>query len=198
MQQLKQYDDKKGKIPRHKQASSKDDNLETPDELYQYLCETNDIKCELDPFANSKNSKCYYYFTYEQNALNLEYLIPNGKPTDHKPKGVFINHPHTLHKEVLEHTKNQWSKHDLDILLIIPANTVRPPFWNEFIGKYLHQGIEVEPLINQNGNGYLNFKKEGKSTKFDSRNGYLLVRYFSQKKWTEHVIKLNKIMNCYG
>lgn len=201
--EMKSYDDRKGRIPRHKQASSKDDDLETFEDLYYYLCNKYDIVCELDPYTKvypdgTTNSKCTYSFTVEQNALNLEYLIPDGLPTDRKPTGIFINHPHSLHAEVLEHNLNQWLTHDLDMLMVIPSNSIRPPYWHKYIEKYHYKGIEYDALITNlfplkeepdAPNGYLNFKKRGKDTEFDSRNGYLVVRYYSKESLTKLLLR---------
>jgi hypothetical protein len=213
---LSEFDIRKGKIAKHKMPSSRDDLLETPWDLYYYLCEKHGILCELDPFSSAPifkdeklvvptNAKCTYNFTFEMNFdLQLDYTI-DGTPFGKKPTGVWINHPHTLHEEVLRYNHQQWLKHDLDMLMIIPANSVRPPYWNKYVGIHEHRGLEVEPLnwINpeqrdKGVTGYINFKKEGEDSEFESRNGYLVLRYFSiksYKKWISD--KYSLIMENY-
>lgn len=204
---LSKFDIRTGKIAKHKMPSSKDDLLETPEDLYYILTQKHDILCELDPFSTApifddnnrllrkSNSKCTYNFTFEMNYdLQLDYTL-DGTPDGQKPTGVWINHPHTLHEEVLQYNQRQWLKHDLDMLMIIPSNSVRPPYWHKFVNRHLHRGIEVEPLtwINpeqpeKGETGYINFKKGGEDTEFESRNGYLCIRYFSiasYKKWVQ-------------
>jgi len=210
-----EFDDRKGRIAKHKMPSSRDDLLETPWDLYYYLVHKHDIIPDLDPFSSAPifddnerlvtptNSKCTYNFSFEMNYdLQLDYTL-DGTPYGQKPSGVWINHPHTLHEEVLKYNHKQWLKHDLDMLMIIPANSVRPPYWNKYVGIHEHRGLEVEPLtwINpeqreKGVTGYINFKKEGEDTEFESRNGYLCIRYFSiasYKKWIQKTF--NEIFN---
>lgn len=194
---LKPFDNTSATIPRHKMKRSVDDEFDTEERIYYPLCNHFDIVCELDVFTNEweedgqkkTNSKCIYNFTIEDNALEVEWLLPDGK----KPTGVWWNDPHSLHKETLEKSLEQWQRHDLDILGILPGNTVRPPFFYENVMKYLHKGIEIEPVIDwdnpsENG-GYMRFEKRGEATKHISVNGYLAIRYFSKDSWTRFIKK---------
>lgn len=201
--ELKQVDDSKA-TPRHKQRSSLDDHYNTPDDLYYALIDHYDITPELDPFTEvwtvnnvtKSNSKCIYYFTEEDNAFEQEWLLPDGK----RPTGVWINNPHSLHKETLEKCLEQWRKHDLDILFIIPANTCRPNYWYEYVQQYLNKGLIIEPLIDYSKtkkSGYINFQKGDKGTKYNSRNGYLIIRYYSKKSWTRFLKKRAEESNTY-
>lgn len=192
--------------PRHKQRSSIDDHYNTPDDLFYALIDHYDIIPELDPFTETwiendtikSNSKCIYSLTEEDNAFESEWLLPDGK----RPTGVWINDPHSLHKETLVKCLEQWRKHDLDILFIIPANTCRPSYWYENVQKYLNHGLIVEPLIDwskpeDKRNGYINFQKGTEKTKYNSRNGYLIIRYYSKKQWTRFLKKRTMESNTY-
>lgn len=203
---LKQKDNTSKSIPRHKMKSAVDDEYETPDELYYSLTSHYDIVCELDVFANEwyenevmkTNSKCLDYFTIEDNALEVEWLLPDGK----KPTGIWWNDPSTLHKECLVKSEQQWLRHDLDILGMLPANTVRPPYFYNHVQRYNNKGLIIEPLINWNNptvdGGYINFKKRGKDTEFSSRNGYIIIRYFSKDSWTNYLKKWRLESKRYG
>lgn len=205
---LEAVDKTTNKIPRHKMASSKESTLETPDDLYYYLIDKHDIIPELDAFSTNyydkdgtkigSNSKCLYNFTIEDNAgLTKDLLLPDGK----KPTGVWSNHPFDIHEVVLEYLRDQWLKHDLDIIDILPANCVRPPYWSKFVEPYIHKGIEVSALTSNlyptksepdTPNGYTQFLRKGEATEFDSRNGMLVIRYFSKNNFIKH------IKNLYG
>lgn len=203
---LKEFDNSSATLPRHKQQSAVDDIFETKDDLYYEQTKKYDIVCELDPYAmewmengyTKTNSKCLYHFTPEDNALEQEFLLPDGS----KPTGVWTNHPYSYHKECLEHHRNQWQKHDLDILSIISTVPTRPPWWNEYVQQYLNQGIIVEPLVSwteEHGlSGYVSFLKKGKPTKYESRNPYLMIRYFSKKSWTRFIKSRCELMKGYG
>lgn len=206
MDELKQVDNTSATIPRHKMKRAVDDDFGTPDRIYYPLCKRHDIVCDLDVFAGEyevngvlkSNSKCLDYYTIKDNALEKDWLLPNEK----KPTGIWWNDPHSLHKETLEKSLEQWLKHDLDILGILPGNTVRPPFFYENVIKYLHKGIEIEPVIDwdnpEDNGGYINFEKNGKPTEFISVNGYLAIRYFSKDSWTRFIKKRIGEMKTYG
>jgi hypothetical protein len=206
---LKEIDDSKGNVPRHKMASSKESTLETPDDLYYYLCKKHNILCELDAFSTNyydedglvkgTNSKCTYNVSFLENSDLTKDLI-SFMPNNRKPTGIWSNHPFDIHEQVLKYLKEQWLKDDLDIIDILPANCVRPPYWSKYVEPYLHRGIEVEALTtnlyplqsDSSSNGYTSFERKGEKTEFDSRNGMLVIRYFSKKNYITH------IKNLYG
>lgn len=204
---LKEFDNSSASMARHKMARSKDDEFGTEDRIYYPACKHWDIQPELDVFAGwyqdeagqwRSNSKCLEFFTFEDNALERDWLLKDGS----KPTGVWWNDPHSLHRETLEKSLEQWQKHDLDILGILPGNTVRPPFFYENVIKYLHRGIEIEPLIDwdnpsENG-GYMVFEKKGKPSEYQSVNGYLAIRYFSKESWTRFLKTRVEVMRSYG
>lgn len=203
---LKEIDNTSQSIARHKMASAVDDELSTPDDVFYDQTNHYDIVCDLDPFTTTwiengvlkSNSKCIESFTINENALEVEWLLPDGS----KPSGVWINHPHSLHKETLSKALEQWQRHDLDMIMIIPANTVRPPYWSVLVQPYLNKGLIVEPLVDRKygttKGGYINFKRRGEDSEYDSRNGYLVIRYFSKQSWTRFLKKRIKLMKSYG
>lgn len=203
---IKDVDNTSATIPRHKMKRSVDDEFDTEERIYYPLIQHWDIIPELDVFSGEhmegdtlkSNSKCIYSFTIRENAFETEWLLPDGS----KPTGIWWNDPHSLHKETLERSLNQWLKHDLDILGIIPGNTVRPPFFYNNVLRYLHRGIEIEPVIDyanpsENG-GYMRFEKRGKPTEHISVNGYLAIRYFSKDSWTRFLKKQKIANSSYG
>ncbi len=143
------------KIPRHKRPSSTDDEFETPDELYQDLCYKYNIFPQLDVAATKENSKCKFFFTKEDNALNHEWYMD-----------FWCNHPHTLHAEFVEKCHKQVCKNDRQGLQIIPANCARTTYWHKYIeGKQEYHAIK----------GSITFFKDGKPTKDSSRNAYFVI-----------------------
>lgn len=149
------------KIPRHAMVSSTDDEFETPPKLFRDLCEKYILLPVLDVAATSKNKKCISYFTKSQNSL------------EHEWRGtVWCNHPHTLHEQFVEKCHQQWSKNNIDIIMIIPANCCRTTYWHKWI-----EGIAEYHAIK----GSIRFLQNGKLSKDSSRNAYLCVIWRKKK-----------------
>lgn len=143
------------KIPRHKQPSSTDDEFETPEKLFDSLCEKYNISPLLDVAATFENKKCKGYFSKEWNALEKEWY-----------DDVWCNHPHTLHEQFVEKCHQQWQKNNINIMMIIPANCCRTTYWHRYI-----EGIAEYHAIK----GSIRFLQNGKLSKDSSRNAYLVV-----------------------
>jgi len=150
------------KIPRHKQPSSTDDEFETPDELFHLLCNKYAIFPVLDVAATDENKKCHYHFTKEQNGLEQDWALDS-----------WCNHPHTLHEQFVAKAYWEWTKNNIDILMIIPANCCRTTYWHKYI-----EGIAEYHAIK----GAIRFLKDGKPTKDFSRNAYLCVIWRKENK----------------
>ena len=139
----------------HKTPSITDDEYETPPELVQLLCDKFQVTPLLDVAATSKNRKFTIFFSKEDNALEQDWTLD-----------AWCNHPHTLHKEFVEKAYNEWKKHNITIMMIIPANTGRTRYWHEFIEPF----AEYKMI-----KGNIRFLKDGKMTKEAARNGYVCV-----------------------
>lgn len=148
------------KLPRHFKPSLKDDEFETPNELFTSLCERFNIYPHLDVAATKENKKCSYYFTINDNALEQEWLVD-----------AWCNHPHTLHKEFVAKCYQQWKKHNINIMMIIPANCMRTSYWHEYI-----ENIAEYRAIK----GSIVFLRNGKRSDFGSRNAYVCVIWRKQ------------------
>lgn len=139
----------------HFKPSSKDDEYETPPELVKYLCEKYNIHPKIDVAADEKNKKFEKYFTKKQDALLQEWR-----------ETVWCNHPHSKHKEFVQKAYEQWRKHNITILMIIPSNTGRTKYWHKWIEPYAT--YKMIP-------GNIKFLKNGIPTKDATRNGYVCV-----------------------
>lgn len=184
---LKMVDDTSGKAPRHTYPSSTDDEFETPDDLFYDIVDKvrklGEDAPELDPFTNGKNSKCIYSKTIDDDVYNNDLLLPGDKV----PSGIWSNHPHTLHKESVELMHNQHKKFGFTIIMIIPSNTRRTKYWNEFIEPYRiggdpeFQGTRKH-IINWPIKGTIRFLQDGKPSKESSRNAYEVLVWMKKKK----------------
>jgi phage N-6-adenine-methyltransferase len=139
----------------HFKPSRIDDDYETPPELVKLLCEKFQVTPMIDVAATGKNRKFTIYFSKENSALDNDWTLD-----------CWCNHPHTLHKEFVEKAYNEWKKHNITIMMIIPSNTGRTKYWHEFIEPY----AEYKMI-----KGNIRFLKDGKPTKDAARNGYVCV-----------------------
>lgn len=142
MSQLKQFDD----------TVFDEDEYETPPQLYNELCYKTGIKPKLDVAANTSNRKC------------LEYL----KDGLHESwnKDVWCNPPHSITEKFVRKACEQWHKNNINILMIIPTNTMSSSFWHECIEPY----AEYFAI-----RGRIRFLRFGHPAKHASRNAYVCV-----------------------
>ena len=139
----------------HLTVSSKDDEYETPPELVELLCKQFHVTPIIDVAATNSNRKFTIFFSKEDDALKQDWTLD-----------CWCNHPHSLHKEFVEKAYNEWKKHNITVMMIIPSNTGRTRYWHEFIEPY----AEYKMI-----KGNIRFLKDGKPTKDASRNGYVCV-----------------------
>ena len=157
---MKEFDLGNPKIPRHFKPSLRDDEFETPPQLYSSLCIKYSIYPRLDVAATKHNRKCIEYFDYNINALEQEWINDS-----------WMNHPHTLHEEFAQKAYQQWQKHNINILAIFPANCCRTSYWHKYIEGY----AEYHAI-----KGSIRFLQQGRPSKDSSRNAYLCVIWRKQ------------------
>ena len=149
------------KLPRHFKPSLKDDEFETPEQLFLDLCKKYQVNHQLDVAATEKNKKCDNYFTFMDNALEKDWVISGDHLVD-----IWCNHPHTLHEQFVVKAHQQWKKHNITIMMIIPANCCRTNYWH----KYIEDQAEYHAI-----KGSIRFLQNGRPTKDTSRNAYMVV-----------------------
>lgn len=141
------------------QQSIIDDEFETPTELYEFLCNKYQINPKLDASANKDNTKCVDFLI---NALHTEWIKPFVVPD----WAVWCNPPHSLTLEFIARAESQYLKHNMDIMMIVPANVLSTEVWHKYIeGKREYHAIKGRPV----------FLKNGRKTKFPSRNAYVVI-----------------------
>lgn len=139
--------------PRSK--SSLSDEYETPQELYDQLCNLYGIYPTVDMCANEKNTKCKYFLT----DFNREIEYENN---DDK----WCNPPHSQNCLFVAKSYFHWRRHNCNIMMILPTNTMSSIYWHKCI-----EGIaEYHPI-----QGRIKFLIDGKISKFPSRNAYCVV-----------------------
>lgn len=148
---LKQFDDSNTTV------EEDDDNYETPNDLFFKLTNKNKIMPKLDACATRENSKCSFFLT---DALHEEWLVGN------RMVDVWCNPPGSLQLKFIERAELQHRKYGMNIIMIVPANCVSTNIWHEYVeGKRQYHAVEGRPI----------FLKNGRKTKFPSRNSYVCI-----------------------
>ena len=121
------------------------------------LCYKTGIFPSLDVAAGQNNTKCKQW---ESDALNQEWhrITYDGNPNPYCD--VWCNPPHSKTEEFVRRATKQWVKHNLNILMIIPANSICTKYAEEciephaeyhpifFRPKFLKNGEEKDPSRN--------------------------------------------------
>jgi len=137
---------------RKRSKESLSDEYETPNELYANLVDRFDLTPSLDVASDEYNSKCLFRL---KDGLKDEW-------TAHS----WCNPPHSQNEVFVRKAFEQWKKHNINIMMLLPCNTQSSKYWHECI-----EGVaEYHPI-----KGRIKFLVDGKPSKFPSRNAYCVV-----------------------
>lgn len=162
MSELKEFDDN----------IFDEDMYETPNRLFNELCLKYDFIPEADMSATKENTKCKIYFTEEDDALRKNWVFSK----------VWCNPPHSKTEEFVRKAYSQWLKYHIEIMMIIPTNTMSSRFWHECIeGIAEYHAVEGRPR----------FLRYGKPAKFNSRNAYVCVIFRKKPDLEKYTIYEN-------
>lgn len=133
---------------------SQSDEWETPFALFDFICEKTGITPKIDVCATRENRKCGTFYSMSTNGLEQEWFAD-----------VWCNPPHSLTGKFVEKADYEYQKRNINILMIIPANTVS----SEYFHKYIYEkGRAFFPI-----RGRIRFYNNGKPSQHISRNAYL-------------------------
>ncbi|UVF62466.1 DNA adenine methyltransferase [Nitrososphaeria virus YSH_922147] len=144
---------------RKRSEASLSDEYETPKELLNYLQVTYDFYYLLDVASTKENFKGIERLT---DGLVEDWIL-NSNPlyTD-----VWCNPPHSKNEQFVRKAFEQWQKHNINIMMLLPCNTQSSKYWHECI-----EGVaEYHPI-----KGRIRFLVDGKPSKHLSRNAYCVV-----------------------
>ena len=133
------------------------DEWETPKFLFDELCEKYNIHPTLDVCATQQNTKCILHINEEINSLSQDW-----------DQDSWCNPPHSKTGDFVRKAYSEWLKNNINIMLLVPANTVSTSYWHEYV-----EGITEYHAIK----GRIKFLRDGLPSKFQSRNSYMLVIY---------------------
>lgn len=139
-----------------------EDSYETDPDLIFRLELQFGLNFDLDAAAKDYNAKYDYFLN---DALHQEWTRSNGYKVD-----VWCNPPHSLNEEFIIRADAQHKKHNINICMIVPTNCQSMPTWHKLIESETILITENHPI-----KGRPKFFKNGRKTKFPSRNAYRVI-----------------------
>ena len=135
----------RSEIPLHQRTRSDasfSDEYETPKELFLEQCKKHTITPILDAAANINNSKCPYWYSKEDDALSKTWDLD-----------TWVNPPHSLTKQFVLKADEEWQKNNINILMIIPANSICAKYCNDIFenSHATYHRINGRPVFHVNG-----------------------------------------------
>lgn len=120
------------------------DEWETPQELYGDLCKEYKINPELDTACNKINTKCRFGFTKEKSGLTYEWYSKSANSFDITYYDVWCNPPHKFTKAFVLKAHEQWKKHNINIMMLVPLQTLGRKYFNDIFDNYItpKKGVE--------------------------------------------------------
>ena len=145
---------------RKRSEASLSDEYETPDSLVAELSKQYGIFPEVDVASTYDNSKCVFRL---HDSLKDEWTFDTF--TKGKYLDIWLNPPQTKCKEFVLKANEQWCKHNINIMMIIPANVLTTNYFADII-----ENVEYHPI-----KGRITFLVDGKPSPYPARNGYFVV-----------------------
>lgn len=145
---------------------SESDEWYYPKLEYIKLCKKYKINPKLDVAATNKYHLCQYYFTKKDDALKQEWLIKAGT----KKTGAWVNPPlrKGMTKAFILKAHEQWSRHNINILMIVPAGVISRQYFQPIWKLFKDGMIELDPISPRP-----RFLFKGEKTKYSARNDYI-------------------------
>lgn len=147
---------------RKRSDQSLSDEYETPQEVYDQLCYGYAIFPKLDVAASLANSKCENCIIMSEDALTNDWITP----LESDPVDVWCNPPHSMTEKFVRKAVQQWAKYNMNIMMIIPANSICTKYAKECIEPH----AEYHPIFFRP-----KFLRDGKPSDDPSRNSYFVV-----------------------
>jgi len=131
------------------------DEYETPHDIFNSLCTKYNITPMIDVCANVDNKKCSNFFDINTDGLNSNW-----------DDDVWCNPPHSITGKFVEKAFEEWNKNNINIMMIIPANTCSSKYWHD----YIEDNAEYHAI-----KGRIRFLRDGSPSEHVSRNAYMCI-----------------------
>jgi len=163
---------------RKRSKKSKSDEWWTPDDVFESLCKEYKLEPNMDVACNYRNCKCPIGLT---DGLKDEWIQEVFKKTV-----VWCNPPNSELGSFILRAYNQWKKHKIKIMMIVPANVMSSKaFWQAVeIPRREGERVMYDPIYKR-----IPFLYNGKKPKFSARNAYIIVIWGKRRKIPNMLIK---------
>ena len=138
------------------------DEWETPKELYESLCYKYGIFPTVDICADEKNKKCNLW---KEDSLEIPWGLYSFEDGFGVVADIWCNPPHSKTEDFVRKACKEWIKHNINIMMIIPANSICTKYGEECIEPH----AEYHPIFFRP-----KFLRYGE-LKDPSRNSYFVV-----------------------
>ena len=124
----------------------------TPDDIYKELCDYWNFDPNIDVAASRTNAKCEYYIDERKNAHTQDWRAYHKAITNctrYEKTKVWINPPTSQIKEYSTDAARLFTqyKDDIEILMIMPANSFCNPYQRELFLTLLQTGeLKIRPI----------------------------------------------------
>ena len=124
----------------------------TPDDIFKELCDYWNFDPTLDVAASKTNTKCEYYIDEKMNALDMDWRVYHKHVTNctrYEKTKVWINPPTSKIRDYSFKTEQLFRQHehDIEILMIMPANSFCNPYQKELFLSLLESGeLKIRPI----------------------------------------------------
>ena len=135
-----------------------EDSYETDPKLIERFQKQYGLNFQLDAAARKNNSVCNLFL---QDALHQEW----GMSFD-----VWCDPPHSKNEEFIKRADAQHKKHNINICMIVPTRCQSMPTWHKLIESETQIITENHPILKRP-----TFFKNGRKTKFPSKNAYRVI-----------------------
>jgi len=137
----------------------------TEDSLFLFLVNLTGIMPVCDYAATDKNTKCDTWYTKEQNALSVQWVLDG-----------WLNPPNSKMSEFLPYAYNMWQDNNINLISLVPSGIISRvyfrPIWKTFWQD--HTKIDIIPVDRPK------FMYEGFPQEFSARNDYMAVAFYKQ------------------
>ncbi len=148
------------------------DNWWTPWDLYHDLCDEHKIFPELDVCGDYNNKKCDEVITKSMDALACDWVSCKGVVD------IWCNAPGKYIQQMVNKAKQEWFRHNMNIMMLIPVNTITNDGFKDIWGLFLNsKSVEIHPLFGIRPR-FLDGRKDPQrplTPNWQSRNGYIVL-----------------------
>ena len=145
-----------------------------PQKEARKLEEQFDLRIELDVACKLENALFGWGLYHDKgyDALKNEWILeyPDGR---HRTTDVWCNPPLSKTKDFVLRALQQWKKHDINILMLIPSGVISRKYFRDIWYEHVAGDgrIEVHPIDRPK------FSENGKESKWSARNDYMVLLF---------------------